>query len=95
MTSDGDDVYEGDNAPDEDEEWSGADYTPPAWYMQSNAGAGTDAAAGSGTAADGGTGGPGSGTSGGTGTAAATATPDDPGGGTPDHQPVPDRRAHV
>ncbi|GGO93539.1 MinD/ParA family ATP-binding protein [Wenjunlia tyrosinilytica] len=35
MTSDRDDVYEGDNTPEEDEEWSGADYTPPAWYMQS------------------------------------------------------------
>ncbi|MEZ0070125.1 MinD-like ATPase involved in chromosome partitioning or flagellar assembly [Streptacidiphilus sp. MAP12-20] len=35
MTSDRDGVYVGDQAPDEDEEWSDApDYTPPAWYMQ-------------------------------------------------------------
>lgn len=35
MTSDRDGVYVGDNAPDEDEEWSDApEYTPPAWYTQ-------------------------------------------------------------
>ncbi|WP_051944717.1 nucleotide-binding protein [Streptacidiphilus rugosus] len=35
MTSDRDNVYAGDQTPDEDEEWSDApDYTPPAWYMQ-------------------------------------------------------------
>ncbi|KRV51046.1 hypothetical protein AQ490_02235 [Wenjunlia vitaminophila] len=39
MSSDRDDVYEGENAPEEDEEWSGADYTPPAWYMQGSVGA--------------------------------------------------------
>ncbi|MEY9969193.1 MinD-like ATPase involved in chromosome partitioning or flagellar assembly [Streptacidiphilus sp. MAP12-16] len=34
-TSDRDGVYVGDNAPDEDEEWSDApEYTPPAWYTQ-------------------------------------------------------------
>jgi MinD-like ATPase involved in chromosome partitioning or flagellar assembly len=35
VTSDRDGVYVGDNAPDEDEEWSDApEYTPPAWYTQ-------------------------------------------------------------
>ncbi|WP_157876042.1 hypothetical protein, partial [Peterkaempfera griseoplana] len=35
MSTDRDGVYVGDNAPDEDEEWSDApDYTPPAWYTQ-------------------------------------------------------------
>lgn len=40
MSTDRDGVYVGDNAPDEDEEWSDApDYTPPAWYTQNESSA--------------------------------------------------------
>ncbi|MFJ6217379.1 AAA family ATPase [Streptomyces sp. NPDC092296] len=46
MSTDRDGVYVGDNAPDEDEEWSDApDYTPPAWYTQNESPEAPDAQA--------------------------------------------------
>ncbi|WP_345697113.1 MinD/ParA family protein [Kitasatospora terrestris] len=47
MSSDRDGVYVGDNAAEDDDDWSDApDYTPPSWYTQS-----TDPAPGAGTGA--------------------------------------------
>ncbi|MBD0669515.1 hypothetical protein, partial [Streptomyces sp. CBMA156] len=35
MSSDRDGVYVGDNAAEDDDDWSDApDYTPPSWYVQ-------------------------------------------------------------
>ncbi|WP_033817672.1 hypothetical protein, partial [Kitasatospora sp. MBT63] len=40
MSSDRDGVYVGDNAAEDDDDWSDApDYTPPSWYTQSSDGA--------------------------------------------------------
>ncbi|MFB8243136.1 MinD/ParA family protein, partial [Kitasatospora purpeofusca] len=45
MSSDRDGVYVGDNAAEDDDDWSDApDYTPPSWYVQTDA-AGAPAAA--------------------------------------------------
>ncbi|MFE7593703.1 MinD/ParA family protein, partial [Kitasatospora sp. NPDC057512] len=51
MSSDRDGVYVGDNAAEDDDDWSDApDYTPPSWYVQTEPSAAPAAAAPAGSA---------------------------------------------